>query len=63
MEPFEREELPEERRAHQRAGLGRQRAERSREHPVERGIRLAILGDLVGGFQHRHRVGQAALYL
>ena len=63
MEPLEREQLPEERRAHQRAGLGRQRAERADEHPVQRGIRLAVLRDLVGGLQHRHRVGEAAVVL
>ena len=36
----------------------RERAERADEHPVERGIRLVLLGDLVDGLEHRDRVGE-----
>ena len=33
------------------------------EHAVERGVGLALLGDLVDGLEHRHRVGEAAVVL
>ena len=33
------------------------------EHPVERGVGLALLRDLVGGLEHRDRVGEAAVVL
>ena len=63
VEALERQQLPEERRAHQRAGVGGQRAQRAHEHPVERGVALALLGDLVDRLEHRHRVGEAAVVL
>ena len=40
-----------------------QRAQRADEHPVQRGVGLALLGDLVGGLEHRDRVGEAAVVL
>ena len=40
-----------------------ERAQRAHEHPVERGVGLALLRDLVGGLEHRDRVGEAAVVL
>ena len=40
-----------------------ERAQRPDQHPVERGVALALLGDLVDGLEHRDRVGQAAVVL
>ena len=63
VEALEREQLPEERRAHERVGVLGQRAQRPHQHPVERGVGLALLRDLVGGLQHRDRVGEAPVVL
>ena len=63
VEALEREQLEEERRAHQRGGMLGEGAQRPHEHPVQRGVGLALLGDLIGGLEHRHRVGEAAVVL
>ena len=63
VEALEREQLPEERGAHHRRRVGGERAQRADEHPVQRGVRLALLRDLVDGFEHRDRMGQAAVVL
>ena len=64
VEALERQQLPEERRAHERAwAASAQRAQRAHEHPVERRVGLPLLGDLVGGLEHRDRVGEAAVVL
>ena len=44
-------------------GVLGERAQRPHQHPVERGVGLALLGDLVGGLEHRDRVGEAAVVL
>ena len=63
VEAFEREQLPEERGRDERASAGRERAQRAGEHPVQRRVRLALLGDLVDGFEHRDRVGEQRVLL
>ena len=63
VEALEREQLPEEGCAHERRRVGRERAERADQHAVQRGVGLTLLGDLVGGFEHGDRVGQAAVVL
>ena len=63
VEPLEREQLPEERRAHERIGVLGQGAQRPHQHPVEGGVGLPLLRDLVGGLEHRDRVGEAAVVL
>ena len=63
VEALEREQLPEERRAHQRGRVLGERAQRADEHAVQRGVGLALLSDLVGGLEHRDRVREAAVVL
>ena len=60
---LEREQLPEEGRGDERAAQVAERPQRTGEHAVERGVGLAFLGDLVGGFEHRHRVGEQRVLL
>ena len=63
MHALEREQLPEERGRDERVAQVAQRAQRARQHAVERGVGLALLGDLVDGFEHRHRVREQRVLL
>ena len=63
MEAFEGEQLPEEGRGHERVRRVGEGAERAHEHAVEGRSGLALLRDLVGGLEHRHRVGEAPVVL
>ena len=63
MEALEREQLPEERGRHERAPGVDERAQRAGQHPVQRRVGFAVLGDLVDRFEHRDRVREQRVLL
>ena len=63
VEALEAQQLPEERRGHDRRRALAQRPQRPDEHPVHRRGGLPLLGDLVDRLEHRHRMGEARVAL
>ena len=58
MGPLEAEQLPEERRHHQRRPLDLQGSQRPEQHLEQAGVGLPLLGHLVHDLEHGHGIAE-----